>query len=105
VTGVSAAARYPDGVAYRDDGRVIEAARAEEREIATMTRDARMRRVRVASILAVAGALLVGGTALAARVPAKAAPTYHCHRVTVVFEQQPGPPSPPPQSWTTCEWR
>jgi len=90
--------------AYRCDDAVLDAARAEERELAALGKDARHRRVR--AVAWVAGFLVATlvTTALAARIPVAQGPALRCHQVTVRFEQPAGAP-PPPMSWRVCERR
>jgi len=105
-TGVRGQARYARHVAYRNNDHVLEAARAEERELAALGRDARMRRVRAGAVLGALVVLALGGPALAARLPGTPSPVFHCHRVTVQYEETAGmPPPPPPVTWQACEWR
>jgi hypothetical protein len=103
-TGANILARYSGNVAYRCNDHVLEAARAEERELAALGRDARMRRVRAGTVLGVLVVLALAAPALAARLPATPTPTLHCHTVTVKYEQPVGTP-PPPVSWQVCTWR
>jgi hypothetical protein len=103
-TGAGARARYASGVAYRNNDHVLEAARTEERELAALGREARMRRVRTGAVLGALFVLALGAPALADRLPGPRDLLSHCHRVTVKYEQAFGTP-PPPVSWQVCEWR
>jgi hypothetical protein len=103
-TGAGSGERYSLTVAYRCNDHVLDAARAEERELAALGRDSRMRRARVAAVLGGFMVLLIGGTALAARLPGSPTRALHCHQVTLKYEQPVGTP-PPPLSWRVCEWR
>jgi hypothetical protein len=96
--------RYARTVAYRSNDHVLEAARAEERELLALGREARMRRVRASAVLGAVMVVMLGGTALGARIPAAPTRALHCHLVTVAYEQPVGTP-PPPLSWRVCEWR
>jgi hypothetical protein len=103
-TGAKPKARYAREVAYRSNDHVLEAARAEERELAALGRDSRMRRARAATVLVALLITALAAPALAARLPSPHTPSLHCHRVTVQYEQPVGTP-PPPLSWQVCELR
>jgi hypothetical protein len=103
-TSVATGGRYARIVAYRSNDHVLEAARAEERELLALGREARMRRVRASAVLGAVMVMVLGGTALGARLPQAPARALHCHLVTVAYEQPVGTP-PPPMSWRVCEWR
>jgi len=70
-------------MAYGSDAHALEAAR----------------RGGAVGVLGAALAVLQAWPALASLAPV---PHWHCHRVTVVYQQPVGTP-PPPMSWQVCE--
>jgi hypothetical protein len=93
-------------MAYRSNQNAVDAARAEEREMAVLMRDARMRRVRAAITMGAVFVMGIGGTQLAARSSLfPRLPTLHCHGVVVQYEETGGGTPPPPLSWQVCERR